>query len=202
MGGMFTSSQTARLSILRPPVSDADTNVVVIDGAGNNATPFATLATLPSGVSINISVTPPGGVQLVFTPAFLAANVAGSWSVSLASSTTADPPTLGDFQWGGIADLIELTNIRCEQLEAGNTVFDGVVNTNSTLSPGGTVFQSVEAARVALFNKIEVDATDPANVILILYADDGVTPMATRTISNGDGSNVSLAQVLNLGTLQ
>ena len=217
MGGMFPSSQAAKFTFQLPknPASPynferalANILVQITPPLGvSPSNPAYPLNALPSGWTLD---SPTSGTNVssdtftvVVDPSFWAGYVSGRYHGVCQSNVDNSYSRAWDYcDVGGLADQIELTNIRCEQLEAGNTVFDSVVNTNSTLSPGGTVFQSVEAARVALFNKIEVDATDPANVILILYADDGITPVATRTIANGDGSNVSLAQVLNLGTLQ
>jgi hypothetical protein len=57
-----------------------------------------------------------------------------------------------------------------------------------------------EQTRKTVMNRVEVD--DPAAPTeLVIYDDDGTTPLATRTIANADGSAVNPAQILRLGAV-
>jgi hypothetical protein len=95
-------------------------------------------------------------------------------------------------QWGGIADLIVQTNTQVDDMTVDVAVIKGEV------TAGGDLFQNAEASRMISTNRFEVNA---GTGIGTLYADDGTTPFATRTVENGDGSALSGAQVLKLGVL-
>lgn len=82
-------------------------------------------------------------------------------------------PLYGAIQWGGTVDLL------CQGAEDAAMAKQ---NSGKSAKIGG--------------NRFEVDA---GTGIGTLYDDDGTTPMATRTVQNGDGSPLSEAQVLKLG---
>ena len=101
--------------------------------------------------------------------------VAGIYLVGLVYTADPDYQTVTtSFQWGGwIDDMLAL-------------VAESAADASM--------------AKSALINRYDVDsATEPTE--LTLYATDGVTPLATRTIANADGSPVNPAQVLVLGAL-
>lgn len=243
MGGMFASTETAHVSIMLPfkvttpavlggPLEfDAQStlaNVNVLLARNGTYVNNFTAATSPTGVTVN---NPAGfAIAFAFDPATFVNFAVGYWVVYVQSPTAGyEFVAQGSFQWGGIADMIVLTNTRCEQLEPGNAVYDNTNNTNVVLSPGGTIyddiaqittqvddmtvdvavikgevtaggdlFQNAETSRQIATNRFEVDA---GTGIGTLYADDGTTPFATRTVENGDGSALSGAQVLKLGVL-
>jgi hypothetical protein len=102
-------------------------------------------------------------------------NAAGQYVVGLAYTPDADYQTaVTSFQWGGwIDDMLAL-------------VAESAADASM--------------AKSVLINRCDID--DPAAPTeLTLYATDGVTPLATRTIANADGSPVNPAQILVLGAL-
>lgn len=115
----------------------------------------------------------PAGSLVTITPANY--NSAGLYVVGLAYTPDADYQTVvTSFQWGGWID----------------TLITLVTETANDAS----------MSKSALINRYDVN--DPAAPTeLTLYDDDGVTPLATRTIANADGSAVNPAQVLVLGAL-
>ena len=99
---------------------------------------------------------------------------AGLYTVVLLGSGGDTSPVYASFQWGGWVD----------------TLMTLVTETADDAS----------MSKSALINRYDVN--DPAAPTeLTLYDDDGVTPLATRTIANADGSAVNPAQVLVLGAL-
>lgn len=117
----------------------------------------------------------------------------GQWFVFVTGTTGG----YGTFMWGESYGTL-CTN--AEQLTPGNAVYDNTANVNVLLSPGGAVGDSVNITRKWLTNKIVPNSsTNPTSITL--YDDNGTTPLATRTIANADGSDVSPAQVLSLGAL-
>lgn len=148
----------------------------------------------PTGTAADFAVVVkrPSGAALSFTLATLPAGVTGgigdylNFATSIYTTAglyvvqcayTADPdyqPSLTSFQWGGWVDTLMTL--------ATETANDASMS------------------KSALINRYDVN--DPAAPTeLTLYDDDGVTPLATRTIANADGSAVNPAQVLVLGAL-
>jgi hypothetical protein len=99
---------------------------------------------------------------------------AGLYTVVLLGSGGDTTPVYASFQWGGwIDDMLAL-------------VAESAADASM--------------AKSVLINRCDID--DPAAPTeLTLYATDGVTPLATRTIANADGSPVNPAQILVLGAL-
>ena len=180
---MFRSSEAAKIVIAQPWVQS--TNVAGgeitygLPGGGFGATVIkpdgstqwsGLLSALPvSGVSLDVN---DYSFVLSLDPSIV---VAGVWTASvsgLGANTNALPQT-GSCQWGGTIDLL------CQGAEDAAVAKQ---NSGKSAKIGG--------------NRFEVDA---GTGIGTLYDDDGTTPMATRTVQNGDGSPLSEAQVLKLG---
>ena len=156
----------------------ADIFIHVVDGVGVEVDVFA-LSALSENVTKPTDLAPAGFV-LAFAPAYLAVLVGGgavpglfSFLVSHSFFTTIYDFPVASCQWGGTVDLL---------YQGAEDAAAAKQNSGKSAKIGG--------------NRFEVDA---GTGIGTLYDDDGTTPMATRTVQNGDGSPLSEAQVLKLG---
>lgn len=131
----------------------------------------ALLNALPAGITAQMT----GNRVIFINVASTAFTVAGQYAAYLSYVPDSNyATTLASFQWGGWID----------------TLMTLVTETANDASMSKSV----------LINRYDID-NPSAPTELTLYADDGVTPLATRTIANADGSPVNPAQVLVLGAL-
>ena len=113
------------------------------------------------------------------------------------------------FQWGGWVDTL-MTNASTAATQA--TTAATQANTAATqATAAATAAGDAETAAVAaaadaelarkmLTNRVAPnDTTVPTG--LVVYDDDGTTPLGTRTIGNADSTAVSPSQILSLGPL-
>lgn len=135
---------------------------------------------------------------------------AGIYTVTVVTGSGAEyqSPTVA-FQWGGWVDTL-MTNASTAATQATNAA-TAATTAASQATAAATAAGDAETAAVAAAADAELarkmmtnrvapnDTTAPTG--LVVYDDDGTTPLGTRTIANADGTAVSPAQILSLGPL-
>ena len=211
MGGMFPSTQPLVVFLPYPVQSTVNLTTGVIDIAReedpanlylyiykpDGTAAYTGFVSGLSGPGSALSLTNSG----IFVSVDPGVYMQGEWAFSMNSDVTATTNVNASAQWGGLADLIVQMSTQVDDLTTDMAVIKPqIAAINTQTQPGGTIFNNTAAARKALVNRWEVtDTTNPAAPVITVYEDDDVTPIGSRSVRNGDASNVSLAQVLNVG---